>query len=136
MFIIYYMFHTKPVITDLNVDELKLLQTNMGNRVLIIKFGAEWCGPCKKIAPVFYDFINSASANFIFADIDIDTNIDLYIALKKQKMVQGVPVFLAFFGDVKRDHWYIPDDSMIGADETQLKAFFDRCTRTGYTYYT
>ena len=91
------MFHTKPLITDLNVDELKLLQTNMGNRVLIIKFGAEWCGPCKKIAPVFYDFINSASANFIFADIDIDTNIDLYIALKKQKMVQGVPVFLAFF---------------------------------------
>jgi len=126
----------KPIITELTVDELKLLQTNMGNSVLILKFGADWCGPCKKIAPMFYNFVNNASPNIIFADIDIDKSIDLYIALKKHKMVQGVPVFLAFFGDRKREQWYIPDDSMIGADETQLKAFFERCTPSGYTYYT
>jgi thiol-disulfide isomerase/thioredoxin len=134
------MASEKKVITELTVSDLKDLQNKMKTHVLIIKFGADWCGPCKKIAPLYYEFINnSVTSNIIFADIDVDENLDLYMALKKQKMVTGIPVFLAFWGGVKRDMWYIPDDSVIGADEKQVTEFFKRCAskanNEGYSYY-
>ena len=72
-----------------------------------------------------------------------DDNIDLYMALKRNKMISAVPVFLAYYGDnKKRDKWFIPDDSLIGADETQVKQFFQRCldkaskiNEIGYSYF-
>ena len=131
----------RPIITELNVEKLIALQTSMGNGVLIIKFGADWCGPCKKIAPKYKKFINVSAENILFADIDVDENLDLYMALKKHKMVQGIPVFLAFYGNTDRDKWYIPDDSVIGADEKAVNDFFQRCQKKAtsiipYTYYT
>jgi len=132
----------KQVITELNVLQLQALQTSMSKDVLILKFGAEWCGPCKTIKPAYHHFMQNCPPNIIFADIDVDENIDLYMALKKQKMVSGIPVFLAFFGDVKRDLWFIPDDSVVGADATAVTNFFKRCVSKamammpeGYSYY-
>jgi len=131
----------RQIITELNVEKLIALQTSMGNGLLIIKFGADWCGPCKKIAPTYKKFINVSTENILFADIDVDENLDLYMALKKHKMVQGIPVFLAFYGNTDRDKWYIPDDSVIGADEKAVNDFFQRCQKKAtsfipYTYYT
>ena len=131
---------SKQVITELSVAHLEHLQSLMGNCIIIIKFGAEWCGPCKKIAPTYKNFISKSSSNIICADIDVDENLDLYMALKKYKMVQGIPVFLAFYGDVARDKWYIPDDSVVGADEKNVTDFFKRCEdKAGnlmpYTYF-
>ena len=135
----------KKIITELEIADLQNLQKTMGQKVLIIKFGAEWCGPCKKIAPLFYQFVNNAPEPILFADIDVDESMNLYLSLKRYKMVSGIPVFLAFFGDVKRadGKWYIPDDSVIGADEKQVSEFFSRCAKKansygggGYTYYT
>ena len=136
----------KQIITELNVDQLKSLQTSMSKDVLIIKFGADWCGPCKTINPSYQTFIKNSPPNIIFADIDVDENIDLYMALKKQKMVQGIPVFLAFFGGVKRHAWFIPEDSVVGADATAVNNFFKRCAKkamelfvlpdtSGYSYF-
>ena len=132
------------IINQLDVKQLQELQAKMTSQILIIKFGAEWCGPCKKIAPNYYDFIKTAPANIIFADINVDDNVNLFIAFKKHKMIQGIPVFLAFYGNSDRDHWFIPDDSCVGADETQVADFFMRCQNkalaqaimpSGYTYF-
>jgi thiol-disulfide isomerase/thioredoxin len=134
----------KQIITELNVDQLKALQTSMSKDVLIIKFGADWCGPCKTINPSYQTFIKNSPPNIIFADIDVDENLDLYLALKKQKMVSGIPAFLAFFAREKRDAWFIPDDSVVGADAVAVANFFKRCEKKamelfilpeGYTYF-
>lgn len=140
------------IIKNLSVHELQKLQTDMGPRVLIIKFGADWCGPCKKIAPAYNKFIETAASNFIFADINIDDNMDLYVTLKKNKMVNGIPVFFAYYGNTKRDKWFIPDNSIVGADDKAVNDFFQQCKNkalelaaiygktvkeasTGYSYY-
>jgi thiol-disulfide isomerase/thioredoxin len=134
----------KQVITELNVKQLQMLQSALKNDVLILKFGAEWCGPCKTIAPFYKEFMLKAPMNILFGDIDVDENLDLYMALKKQKMVTGIPVFLAFFGGVQRDAWFIPDDSVIGADPVAVNNFFKRCSAKaismaamseGYSYF-
>ena len=137
--------NVKTIITELDVPQLQTLQAEMTKQVLVIKFGADWCGPCKKIAPNFHDYIAKAPANIIFADIDVDENMDLYMALKKHKMVNGIPVFLAYYSDnKKRDKWFIPDDSIVGADIRAVAEFFGRCSKKafemkssheGYSYY-
>jgi thiol-disulfide isomerase/thioredoxin len=132
----------RKLIINLNVAQLQSLQASLNTQVLILKFGADWCGPCKKIAPAYQEFITQAPENIIFGDIDVDENLDLYLALKKKKMVSGIPVFLAFFGGVKRDEWFIPDDSVVGADAVAVAQFFNRCLKKagdlapdGYTYF-
>ena len=101
---------------------LKLLQVNPG--LVIMKLGAEWCGPCKKIAPVVHAFFASSPENVVCADIDVDESFDLYAVLKQKKMVNGIPVILLF---KKGNVSFIPDDSVTGSGPNELDAFFKRC---------
>ena len=117
----------KTIITSLTPEELFNLQRASTNKVIVVKFGAEWCGPCKKIKPLWNEWISLIPSNIIIVDIDIDESIELYVQLKARKMVKGVPTILAFAGDVKRDQWYIPDDSVSGGNEGDVKNFMNRC---------
>jgi hypothetical protein len=56
--------------------------------------------------------------------VDIDESFELYGFLKTKKIVNGIPVLLAYF---QENTHYVPDDVVIGADERQIKLFFDRC---------
>jgi thioredoxin 1 len=103
-------------------DFLKLLSVNPG--LIVVKFGATWCGPCKQIAHVVHGFFATSPNDVICADIDVDESFDLYAYLKKQRMVNGIPVIFCY----KRGNTtYIPDDSVTGADPVALDAFFKRC---------
>lgn len=117
----------KTIITSLTPEELFTLQRSFNNRIIVVKFGAEWCGPCKKIKPLWNEWISVIPSNIIIVEIDIDESIDLYVQLKAKKMVKGVPTILAFYGDVKRDQWYISDDSVLGGNEGDVKNFMNRC---------
>lgn len=117
----------KSIITCLSPEDLSTLQRSFTNRIIVVKFGAEWCGPCKKIKPLWNEWISHIPTNIVIVDIDIDVSIDLYVQLKSKKMVKGVPTILAFYGDVKRDQWYIPDDSVSGGNEGDVKNFMNRC---------
>lgn len=104
-------------------DELiKLLQVNPG--LVIVKLGATWCGPCKKIEHVVHGFFATSPPNVICADIDVDESFDLYAHLKQKRMVNGIPVLLMY---KKGNVSFVPDDSVTGADPAALDAFFKRC---------
>ena len=103
-------------------DFQRLLENNPG--LIILKMGATWCGPCKKIKPVLDGFFASSPDNVVCCDIDVDECADLYSYFKSKKMVNGIPVILAY---KKGNVSYIPDDSVTGSDPTQLDKFFRRC---------
>jgi|SaaInlV_120m_DNA_4_1040238.scaffolds.fasta_scaffold07264_4 thioredoxin 1 len=43
------------------------------NKIIIKKFGAEWCGPCRLLAPILEE-INSENENIEYIAIDTDSN--------------------------------------------------------------
>jgi len=115
---------SKQIISEIpSVEEFfKLLGYNPG--LIIIKLGAEWCGPCKKIKKAVDGFFASSPPEVICADIDVDHSTNFYTFLKSKKMVNGIPVLLCY---KKGNATYIPDDSVIGSDPEQLHLFFTRC---------
>lgn len=99
-----------------------LLENNPG--LIIIKLGASWCGPCKLIQNPVNGFFASSPPEVICADIDVDNCFDFYSFLKSKKMAGGIPALLCY---KKGNSTYIPDDSMIGTDPSELHLFFKRC---------
>jgi thiol:disulfide interchange protein len=98
------------------------LQTNPG--LIIIKFGAEWCAPCKLVEKQVHDWFARMPETVQGFIIDVDESFEIYAFLKTKKMVNGVPVILCYD---KGNLNYIPSDSIIGADKAGIDAFFQRC---------
>lgn len=121
------MASTRQIITAMTPTDLQQLQTNAKNSLIVVKFGAEWCKPCKLIKPLCEQWSATCPPHIIYADIDIDESMDLYMAFKNKKMVRGVPTILAFNTALARDQWYIPDFSVEGGDVEAVKKFFDKC---------
>ena len=114
----------RGVITDLGklIDLQSALQNNPG--VFIVKLGAEWCGPCKRIEGLVKSCMDQAPANVQCAIIDVDEAFEIYGFLKTKRVVNGIPAILAYYqGNLN----YIPDEVVIGSDQTQIIALFQRC---------
>lgn len=110
-----------PIITTIKDRNhfVEILQTNPG--AVVIKFGANWCGPCKMIENQVHILMNMMPNNVQSIIVDVDECVDLYSFLKSKKMVNGIPVILVYY---KGNLNYIPDDRVVGADKTQIAKLF------------
>jgi thiol-disulfide isomerase/thioredoxin len=102
-------------------------QNELGdNEMLVIKFSADWCVPCLGIKSLVEELVLTLPATVKYYEVDVAESIDLYQKLKTKRMLNGIPAILGYKGG-KKDSWYTPDDSVLGGDKVQIKAFFDRC---------
>jgi thiol-disulfide isomerase/thioredoxin len=59
------------------------------SKVLVIKYGAEWCGPCQKSAPAFLELANEdADHNCVYASEDVDDELG-----ELPEPIKTIPVF-------------------------------------------
>jgi thioredoxin 1 len=62
---------TKPVVlTDANFEEL--VEQRKG--VALVDFWAEWCGPCKMIAPIVEQIAEENGDKMLVGKLDVDAN--------------------------------------------------------------
>ncbi len=113
-----------PIITDIKHAKalIDFLKINPG--LIIIKLGAEWCGPCKLIEPMVDEWFAKMPNNVYCSIVDIDSCFELFGFLKTKRVVKGVPTILCYY---KGNVHYVPDDIVSGADYNEVNAFFERC---------
>jgi thioredoxin 1 len=78
---------TEPIHVD---DAAAFEETVAGYDVVLVDFYADWCGPCKMVAPVVEELARETDAAVVKVDVDANGN------LAQEYRVQGVPTLLLF----------------------------------------
>ena len=100
---------------------LKLTTENFENEVLkssipvFVDFWAEWCGPCKRQAPVLDRLESRYEGKIKFAKLNVDEEGPLAVTYR----VMSIPTLMLFEGGE-------PADALVGLrGEAELRAFLD-----------
>ena len=59
---------------------------------VLVDFWAEWCGPCKMIAPILDEIAKDMDGKLVIGKLDIDVNQDTAMAFG----VMSIPTLLLF----------------------------------------
>lgn len=73
---------------EINTDNFPKLITS--ELPLVIDFWAEWCGPCKAIAPMMEEFAREYDGQVNIGKCDVEENNDLAVEFK----IRNVPTIL------------------------------------------
>jgi thioredoxin 2 len=104
-------------LTDQNFD--KFVQHN--DLPVVVDFWAEWCGPCKMMAPVFAQAAREQRTRLRFAKLDTDANP----AIAQRYAIRSIPSLLMFKGGNEADR-------AVGAlDPGRLRQWLSRRRKAG-----
>ena len=79
----------KPIeITDANFEEVVL----GSDKPVVIDFWAEWCGPCKAIAPMISELAEELDGQVVVGKVDVDNNRGISSKYK----IMSIPTLLFF----------------------------------------
>jgi thioredoxin 1 len=79
------------------MSEIKILTSDtyadtIASGAVVVDFYADWCGPCKMMAPTFAETADEYEGKVTFAKLNIDDNRD--VAMSNQ--VMSIPTMIFF----------------------------------------
>ena len=84
-------------IIELNAENFE--QEIQGEEPILVDFWAEWCGPCRAVAPVLDELAQEWDGKVRVGKMNLDDNRDIAARLR----IQGILSFLLFQGGELRD---------------------------------
>lgn len=103
-----------PPVTLTNASFDRFIERN--ELPVVVDFWADWCGPCKMMAPVFAQAAREHGQRFRFAKLDTDANNEI----AARYAIRSIPSLLVFRAGREVDR-------VAGAlDAARLRAFLSR----------
>lgn len=85
---------------------------------VLVDFWADWCGPCKSIAPHIDDMAKQFGDDVKFAKLDVDRNP----VMSQRYQVRSIPTFILFEGGQ-------PAQTITGANPVAIRKLVERYSR-------
>ena len=99
-------------ITDGNFEDTVL----KASQPVLVDFWAEWCGPCRRLAPTVDELANDYNGRVVVAKMNVDENP----ATPMRFSIRGIPTLLLFKGGQLVEQ-------IVGlADKDSLKKLIDK----------
>lgn len=98
-------------ITDTNFD-----QTINGAKPVLVDFWAEWCAPCRRIAPTVEELATDYDGKIVVGKMNVDENPNTPFKFG----IRGIPTLLLFKGG------QVVEQVVGVADKTALKKVIDK----------
>lgn len=104
---------------------LYLSDANFAREVLqsaqptLVDFYADWCGPCRAIAPIVEEIAHELAGRLKVAKLDVDQNQELAL----QYGVQSIPTLILFKNGKEVERWigYMSKSKLLSKIEPHLR---------------
>ncbi|MFC2138651.1 thioredoxin [Bacteroidota bacterium] len=77
-------------VSDANFDE----QVVKSDKLVLVDFWAEWCGPCRMVAPIVKELSEDYEGKIVVAKLDVDSNPET----AGKYGIRNIPTVLFFKG--------------------------------------
>ncbi|XP_014440884.1 thioredoxin domain-containing protein 8 isoform X3 [Tupaia chinensis] len=74
-----------------DMNEFKTFLKAAGHKLVVVEFSAKWCGPCKRICPLFHA-MSLQYQNVMFANVDVNDSPELAEVCH----IKAIPTFQMF----------------------------------------
>ena len=100
-----------------NLTALQQINTSVQEGPVLIKFGAEWCGPCQQMKPILSDLAAeyTGKATVMSADIDQSRNLSAYF------VTSYIPDSFVVVGLEDGEYVYMQDNGNVTKDRFQAR---------------
>jgi thioredoxin 1 len=79
---------TLTALTDATFEE----EINSSDQPVLVDFWAEWCGPCKLIAPILEELATTYDGKLRIVKVDVDDSPDV----ARQHEIMSIPTLVVF----------------------------------------
>jgi thioredoxin 1 len=79
------MVHT---VTDATFEE----QIIRSDKLAVVDFSAEWCGPCRMVSPIIHELAEEYDGRIVAGEVNVDENPQITMNYK----VRNIPTVLFF----------------------------------------